>query len=128
MPSSHSSDQPKLQDLPGSAPYFRTCLAGSVILLNVFMVVMVGLSIYQSHRQYHERAEITTRNLTQMQESEIAGAVKTDDVALFAVMDEYKRQRSSGNVDGKVLKIKGTVLKLNSTRHFIRESYSSTAP
>jgi PAS domain S-box-containing protein len=103
MPSTHPSDQPEPQASPVSAPYFRTRLAGGVILVNMFIVALVGLSIYQSHRHHHELAEITTRNLAQTLESEIAGAVETDDIALFAVIDEYKRQRANGAVDGKTL-------------------------
>jgi diguanylate cyclase (GGDEF)-like protein/PAS domain S-box-containing protein len=72
-------------------------------LLNLFLFTLVGLSIQYSHRQYQERAEITTQNLTQTLESDIAGAIKTDDLALLAVMDEYQRQRSAGAVDGKAL-------------------------
>lgn len=78
-------------------------MMGGIILLNVFVITLVGLSIRHDHRQHQERAEVTTQNLTQTLEIEIAGAIKTDDVALLAVMDEYRRQRAAGNVDGKAL-------------------------
>jgi diguanylate cyclase (GGDEF)-like protein/PAS domain S-box-containing protein len=102
MPSSYPSDQLKPQVSPLSSSSFLTRLAGSVVLLNLFVITLVVLSIHQSHRQYEERAEITTQNLTQTLESEIAGALKTDDVALFAVMEEYKKQRAVG-LNEKVL-------------------------
>jgi PAS domain S-box-containing protein len=76
---------------------------GGVVLLNVFVCSLVGLSIHQGHHQYRERAEITTQNLTQVMENEIAGTIGTADLALLAVMDEYRKQRAGGAVDGKEL-------------------------
>ena len=64
-----------------SATSILTLLASGVALVNLFAFALVGLSIHQSHRQYQERAEIATQNLAQTLESEIAGIVKTDDVA-----------------------------------------------
>jgi len=78
-------------------------LTSAVVLLNLLVFALVGFSIYQSRSQYQERAEITTQNLTHTLESEISGAIKTDDVALLAVIDEYKKQRVHGNIDGKAL-------------------------
>ncbi len=102
MPSSYPSAQLKPQVSPLSPASFLTRLTGSVVLLNLFVITLVALSIHQSHRHYQERAEITTQNLTQTLESEIADTIKTDDVALFAVMEEYKKQRVGG-VNEKVL-------------------------
>jgi len=103
MPSSYPSTQQKPQALPLSAASFLIRLIGGVVLLNLFLFTLVGLSIQHSHRQYQERSEITTQNLTRTLESDITGAFKTDDLALFAVMEEYQRQRSAGAVDGKAL-------------------------
>src|SRR5665647_2325125 len=103
MPSSYPSAQPKPQVLLLSPTSFLARLIGGVVLLNLFLFTLVGLSIQHSYRQYQERSEITTQNLTKTLESDIAGTLKTDDLALFAVMDEYRRQRSAGAVDGKAL-------------------------
>jgi hypothetical protein len=103
MPFSYPLAQPKPQVLLLSPASFRARLIGGIVLLNLFILTMVGLSIQRSHYQYQERAEITTQNLTQTLESNIVGAIKTNDLALLAVMDEYQRQRSVGAVDGKAL-------------------------
>jgi PAS domain S-box-containing protein len=103
MSKSHSSGQPKPGVTLLSPACFRARLVGGVVLLNVFVCTLVGLSIQQSHHQYQERAEITTRNLTQVMENEIAGTIDTVDLALFAVMDEYKKQRTRNGADGKGL-------------------------
>jgi diguanylate cyclase (GGDEF)-like protein/PAS domain S-box-containing protein len=103
MPSSYPSAQPKPPASPLSPASFLARLIGGVVLVNLFLFTLVGLSIQHSYRQYQERAEITTQNLTQTLERDIAGAIKTDDLALFAAMDEYQRQRAAGAVDGKAL-------------------------
>jgi len=103
MPSSYPSAQSKPPVLLLSPSSFLARLIGGVVLLNLFLFTLVGLSIQHSYRQYQERSEITTQNLTKTLESDIAGTLKTDDLALFAVMDEYRRQRSAGAVDGKAL-------------------------
>lgn len=84
MPSSYPSAQSKPPVLLLSPSSFLAQLIGGVVLLNLFLFTVVGLSIQHSHRQYQERSEITTQNLTQTLESDIAGAIKTDDLALLA--------------------------------------------
>ena len=86
-----------------SSSAFLARLVAGVVLVNLFVFILAGLSMRQSHRQFQERAEITTRNLAQALESDLSGTLKTDDVALFAIMDEYQRQRAGGGVDGAVL-------------------------
>ena len=103
MPSSYPSAQPKPQRSLLSPASFLARLIGGIVLLSLFLFTLVGLSIQNSYRQYQERSEITTQNLTQTLASDIAGAIKTDDLALFSVMDEYRRQRSAGAVNGNAL-------------------------
>ena len=98
----YSSDQLKLVASPLSSASFLARLSVGVVLLNLFAITLAILSIHQSYRQYHDRAEITTQNLARTLESEIAGAIKADDIALFAVMEEYKKQRAVG-VNEKML-------------------------
>ena len=98
MPSSPPSDAPPPQIAALSPAAFRARLIGGIVLLNLFVCMLVGLSLHQSHRQYQGRAEITTRNLTQTLDSEIAGAIESVGVTLFAVKDEYERQSAAGSV------------------------------
>ena len=90
-------------DTPISSASFLARLVVGVLLINLLVFVMVGMALRQSYRQYQERAEISTRNLALVLEREINGDIETDDMALFAVMDEYQRQRATGVVDGKAL-------------------------
>jgi diguanylate cyclase (GGDEF)-like protein/PAS domain S-box-containing protein len=103
MPFSYPSARSKPPVLLLSPTSFLARLISGVVLLNLFLFTLVGLSIQHSHHQYQERSEITTQNLTKTLESDIVGAIKTDDLALFAVMEEYQRQRRVGAVDGKAL-------------------------
>jgi diguanylate cyclase (GGDEF)-like protein/PAS domain S-box-containing protein len=98
MPYTYPPAEPEPQVSPLSPASFLTRLSGGVVLLNLFVFTLVGLSILQSHRQYQDRAEITTQNLTQTLESEIAGAIEIIGVTLFAVKDEFEKQSTAGNV------------------------------
>ncbi|MFY9327723.1 MAG: EAL domain-containing protein [Georgfuchsia sp.] len=84
---------------------FLIWLIVGTVLLNLFVFTLVGLSVHHSRHQYQERAEITTRNLTQLLESEIAGAIKADNIALSAMIEEYKEQLT-GNINDKSLNIR----------------------
>jgi PAS domain S-box-containing protein len=88
---------------PISSAPFLARLAMGVLLINLFVCVVIGLALRQGYHQYRERAEISTRNLALVLESEINRNIETEDVVLSAVMDEYLHQRSAGIVDGKAL-------------------------
>ena len=88
---------------PISSASFLARLAMGVLLINLLVFVMVGQALRQSYHQYQERAEVSTRNLALVLESEVNGNIETDDMALSAVMDEYQQQRTAGAGDGKVL-------------------------
>lgn len=94
QPSSPSVQQKPRAALPHSC--FLIWLIVGAVLLNLFIFSLVGLSAHHSHRQYQERAEITTRNLTQVLESEISGAIKADDGALLAMINEYRERLALG--------------------------------
>ena len=100
MPSPYPADQPRAPVSPPSSASFLVRLTLGVVLVNLFIYLLTGLSVRQSYRQYREQAEITTQNLTQTLESEIAGNIETSAVVLFAVMEEYQRQRATaGGID-----------------------------
>ncbi len=88
---------------PISAALFVARLAVGVLLINLFVFVMMGMALRQGYHQYQERAEISTRNLTLVLESEINGNIETVDMVLSAVMDEYQQQHTAGTVAGKAL-------------------------
>lgn len=74
-----------------------------VVLANAFVIALVTITIYHDYQQEQKQAEIITRNLAQALENQIKGAIKTNESILFAVLDEYQRQRASGHIDGKAL-------------------------
>lgn len=97
------ADQPKPRVLPLASASFLFRLISGGVLLNLFVFTLVGLSIQQSHRHDQGQAAITAQNLTRALESEISGAIRTDDLALVAVIYEYEKQSANGHVDGKIL-------------------------
>ena len=86
-----------------SASAFAKRLGLGVLLISLFVLALAGQSAYFGHRQHRRHVEAMTRNLAQVLENEIAGDIRTADTALFAVIDEYARQRAAGGVDGKAL-------------------------
>ncbi|MFA7243223.1 MAG: PAS domain S-box protein [Sulfuricellaceae bacterium] len=90
-------------EAPIAPASFLARLTAGVLLVNLFVFTLVGLSLHQSYHQYQKQAGITTHNLAQVLESDIAGNVRNVDVALFAVLDEYRRQQATGRMDEKAL-------------------------
>ena len=105
MSHSMQSSYPPVRQKHRPAPLFSCpliLLISALVLLNLFVFTLVGLSAHHSYRQYRERAEITTQNLTQVLESQIAGAIKADDMAILAMIDEYKARRD-GDINADYL-------------------------
>ncbi|MBS4097661.1 MAG: PAS domain-containing protein [Sulfuricella sp.] len=86
-----------------SSKTFLARLAVGVTLINLLVFILVGLSLRQSHRQYQERAEVTTQNLVQVLENHIAGIIDKVDISLLAVTDEAAKQLAGGRIDAKAL-------------------------
>ncbi len=82
---------------------FRKLLIIGVLLINVAIIVLVGLSIRQSRLQYEEQAAITTQNLSHALEEYINGVITKADVALLSVADEAERQLASGRINSRAI-------------------------
>jgi len=95
--------QQKLHNATLSPASFITRLVAGVLLLNLFVAGLAGLSLQQSRVQYQEHAANATQNLAHALEDELAGIIEKHDIALLAVMDEYQRQLRAGSVDGKTI-------------------------
>ncbi|MDD5250628.1 MAG: PAS-domain containing protein, partial [Rhodocyclaceae bacterium] len=67
----------------------------------LFVAALAGLSLAASRLQYQERAAVTTRNLAQMLNQNIAGTFDQIDLALLAVADEAARQLAAGPIDAR---------------------------
>ncbi|MDO8933911.1 MAG: ATP-binding protein [Rhodocyclaceae bacterium] len=73
------------------------------VLANIFVGMLVAVSLYGSYQQYHERAAVTSRNTNRLVAQGIAGELDRIDMGLRAVADEYGRQRAAGRIDRQSL-------------------------
>lgn len=87
--------------MPHSAVTKR--LAVGVLLINLFVVTLAGLSLRQSWVQSQERATVATQNLAMVLDEEIGGDIDKIDVVLLSVTDEIERQIAAGGVDKRAL-------------------------
>jgi diguanylate cyclase (GGDEF)-like protein/PAS domain S-box-containing protein len=67
-----------------------------LLLLNLLLWALAALSLGDSRFQYAKTAEITTRNLAQLLEHDIAASVDRIDLALQTIQDEFQRETDSG--------------------------------
>jgi len=73
------------------------------LLSNLFMVVLVGLIIYQSHLQYERNAESMTQSLSHVLEESLSDTLQKIDIALLAASDEANKEFASGKVNREAL-------------------------
>lgn len=85
-----------------SASFVKRLVVG-VLLINLFVIVLSSWSLYQSRNQYDERAAVTTQNLVQVLEQNIASIIEQADLALIAVTDEFDRHARAGALKEPVL-------------------------
>ena len=84
-----------------SSRTFLVRLAAAVLAINVFVIVLASISIYQSRRYYKERAEVQVQNLSQALELTIDGIIGKADMALLALVHVVERQVAAGGIDEK---------------------------
>lgn len=86
-----------------SSSIFTRQLVLAVLLINLFVIALVGLALRGSRLQSEQRAAVSTQNLSHVLDQYIADAIDKIDLALFAVADEVARQRASGGIDRKAM-------------------------
>lgn len=79
---------------------FLTRLIAVVALANLFVIVLLALSLRQSRIQYEDRAAISTRNLSLVLEKQLLGTLEKVDLALLSVQDEIGDRAGQGGMDG----------------------------
>jgi len=67
---------------------------------NLFFIGLAGFSLIRSKKQYEERAEITTQNLSHVLAGNIDAAIDKIDLTVQAVADEVEKQLASGGIKG----------------------------
>ncbi len=95
--------QKKSSDTPPTPRPVIVALTGGLLLLNLFVVSLIGLGVYESRRQHEERGRVTTQNLAKALEQDIADQIGKIDLALFALAQEYTRQHKQGSPGDTVM-------------------------
>jgi two-component system sensor histidine kinase/response regulator len=80
-----------------------TRLTAGVIVINLFVIALMGVFLYQNYRHYAHETAISTQNLVRSLELNVAGIIDKVDGALFAVVQETERQIAHGGIDESAL-------------------------
>jgi diguanylate cyclase (GGDEF)-like protein/PAS domain S-box-containing protein len=88
-----------------TVPYsrFTVRLVAGTLALNLIVLMLVALTLYQSREQHKERAVITAQNLSHLLEQDLAASFDKIDLTLLTIVDEVSQLRSSGTLDPSVL-------------------------
>lgn len=78
-------------------------LAITVILLNLFLYGLTGMTLYQSRVKYQREAAVSTQNLARVLDHYIDGEIDSIDIALLAVKHEAEAQLAKGRIDKEAL-------------------------
>ena len=81
----------------------RRWIAFCVVMINLFVIIIVGLSLRSSRLRYEQQAAITAQNLAQILDKNIASEIDKIDMVLLAVGDEFDRMSRNGVIDSKRL-------------------------
>lgn len=82
---------------------FSTLLIAGTIVVNLFVYLIIGLSVYNSHNRYNNLAKITTQNMSKTLESNIVGTFDKINIGISSVSQEVERHLKKGDIDKKEL-------------------------
>ena len=74
-------------------------LAVGLALLNLVLIALAVVALHESRQNHEDRAAITTQNLAQLLDHEIAASIQRIDLALLASVAEVERQIAAGKPD-----------------------------
>lgn len=94
-------DGPLASLMPSSV--IRNRLRLGVVLVNLFVFVLAGLSLQQSREQYREQAAAMSQNLCFILQQYISGDIDKIDLALLGAVDDIEEQIAAGSVDSQSL-------------------------
>ena len=77
---------------------FKTRLVLIVILLNVIVYSLAGISLYQSRNNYEKRAAVSTQNIASVLEHDLDGTIDTINITLLAVKNEAEQQLAHNGI------------------------------
>ena len=90
------------QPRPETASVLAWLVAG-VLGLNLLTFAYTALTMERSQQDVERSTEQWTQNLALALEKEVAGTLKTSDMVLLSVIDEFNRQQAAGIVDAAEL-------------------------
>ncbi len=82
--------------------FVRSLVIGT-LLINLFVVVMVGLVIEQRREREEIQATTLTENYAKVLDEALVGFISKIDITLLSVRDEVARQMANGGIDDKAL-------------------------
>lgn len=88
--------------IAGSSSFLRW-MVGCVALINLLVACMVAFSLYQSHGEFQEHAEITAQNMSKLLAYDIGGELDAINILLLSAADEIERQIAGGGIDRQAL-------------------------
>ena len=86
---------------PASRLFVR--LVAAVLLLDLLIVGLAGLSLRDSLELHRQRAQVNTANLTQLLEHDLTASLDKVDLALLATQEEIEHQLAGGGIERKTL-------------------------
>lgn len=89
-----------------SSSTFGRALVLSLVVFDLLIIALAGLTLSRSRQQFVERAEAVTHNLAQVLEQNLKGQVHQVDLILLAVKDEAERRdfpNSGGRIEASIL-------------------------
>ena len=86
-----------------SSDGFKKRLSIIVILLNLLVFSLAGISLYHSKDNYEKRASVSTQNIASILEHDIDGTMDNIDITLFAVKNEAEAQIARGGINKESL-------------------------
>lgn len=79
-------------------PRMRRFLVGALLLANLFVLLLVSYSLYDSHRQQEQRAAIRSQNLATLLQQNLSERMRAIDLSMLAAKEEFERQIAHGGI------------------------------
>ncbi len=82
---------------------FARRLATGTIIIILFVIIFVGLALYNSRKHYDDLAAITTQNMAKSFDAHVDDIFDKINIGLFAVSQEAEKNLAAGGINRKEL-------------------------
>jgi PAS domain S-box-containing protein len=79
-------------------------IVAAVVALNLFVLSLVGFSLYRSHEQSLEVSRLSAENISRVLEEGLTRFIDKVDLTLLDVAEELDRQKAAGDIDPAQMK------------------------